>query len=121
MAAVLTVRQRTFDRQSGCVRCRTDPGGRWAQIARMHADPAHHVPSPPSPSDADLAYMAQAALAWVHSLPAGQVTARVEAGWLTLSGQVRWHYQRQDADHCVRNLPGLAGVSNLITLHPPGG
>jgi len=71
-------------------------------------------------SDADLAYMAQAALTWNRSLPPGAVRARVEAGWLTLWGEVRWYYERQDAASCVRDLlPGLAGISNCITLHTP--
>ena len=69
-------------------------------------------------SDSELAYLAQSALAWNRELfPAG-VSASAKAGWLTLSGQVLWNYQRQDAAECVRHLPGLAGVSNDITLCP---
>jgi len=60
--------------------------------------------------------MAQSALTWNHSLPPGAVRASVAAGWLTLSGEVRWHYQRQDAANCVRDLPGIVGVSDCITL-----
>ena len=78
-----------------------------------------HPPVMAELSDADLAYMAQAALTWKRSLPPGRVRASVQAGWLTLLGEVRWHYQRQDAADCVRDLPGLAGVSNCITLQRP--
>lgn len=84
----------------------------------MKAEPQRRPPAMPAPSDADLAYMAQAALMWNPSLPPGGIRARVEAGWLTLSGEVRWHCQRQDAVNCVRHLPGLAGVNNCITLQP---
>lgn len=71
-------------------------------------------------SDADLVYMAQSALTWNRALPPGAIKASVTAGWLTLSGQVKWHYQRQDAAECVRYLPGLAGLSNDITLPGTG-
>ena len=67
-------------------------------------------------SDTELAYMAQAALTWNRALPVGAVRASASAGWLTLSGEVTWHYQRQDAAECVRYLPGLAGISNQISL-----
>ncbi len=60
--------------------------------------------------------MAQAALTWNRSLPPGAVRARVDAGWLTLAGEVRWRDQREEAVDCVRDLPGIAGVSNSITL-----
>ena len=88
----------------------------------MNVAPKPLVPTTltmPSLSDADLAYMAQTALTWNRSLPPGHVRASVEAGWLTLSGEVWWHYQRQDATECVRHLHGLTGISNRIVLHPP--
>lgn len=85
----------------------------------MKTDAQHQRPAPSAVSDLDLAYMAQAALIWNLSLPPGAVRATVEAGWLTLSGEVRWHYQRQDAVNCVRDLPGIAGISNCITLQAP--
>jgi osmotically-inducible protein OsmY len=67
-------------------------------------------------SDTELVHMAQSALAWNSALPPGAVRASATAGWLTLSGEVLWHYQRQDAGECVRYLPGLAGICNDITL-----
>lgn len=73
----------------------------------------------PALSDAELAHRAQAALSWNRSLPPGGVTANVATGWLTLSGEVWWHYQRQDAAECVRHLRCLAGISNCLVLHPP--
>lgn len=42
----------------------------------------------------------------------------VERGWLTLSGDVEWQYQRQDAADSVRYLLGVTGVSNQITVKP---
>lgn len=72
------------------------------------------------PSDDELAYMAQVALTWNRDLPPGAVRASAVAGWLTLSGEVLWHCQRQDAAECVRHLPGVVGIKNDITLRPRG-
>ena len=81
----------------------------------MNANAQHPQPEL---SDEELAYLAQAALTWNSALAPGTVTASAAAGWLTLSGKVRWHYQRQDAVECVRHLQGLAGISNDIQLCP---
>src|SRR5207237_9901882 len=39
-------------------------------------------------------------------------------GWVTLDGEVEWQYQRQDAERAVRNLWGVKGVTNLISVKP---
>lgn len=74
----------------------------------------------PALSDEELAYIAQVALTWNRDLPPGAVRASAAAGWLTLSGEVLWHCQRQDAAESVRHLPGVAGVLNHITLRGCG-
>lgn len=81
----------------------------------MHTTP----PEPNGPggrSDPELTGLAQRLLNWNRSLPHGAVTAYVYRGYLILSGEVLWHYQRQDASHCVRSLPGILGIENRITL-----
>lgn len=69
-------------------------------------------------SDADIAESAQNILGWTSSLPADAVKVMVEGGWLTLSGDVEWQYQRQDAANSVRYLSGVTGVSNQIAIKP---
>lgn len=44
------------------------------------------------------------------------VTVRVEGGWITLEGTLDWQYQREIAYRLVRDLPGVAGVINMIQL-----
>ena len=39
-------------------------------------------------------------------------------GWVTLSGQVDWHFQKETAEREVRHLMGVTGVSNQITIKP---
>jgi len=70
-------------------------------------------------TDADIAGSARNILGWTSSLPVDAVKVLVEGGWLTLSGDVEWQYQRQDAVDCVRYLSGVVGVSNQIAIKPP--
>ena len=76
--------------------------------------------SPSTRTDGDIAESVENVLEWTSSLPAGAIQVMVEAGWVTLSGDVDWQYQRQAATDSVRNLWGVTGVSNQIgiTLAP---
>ena len=66
-------------------------------------------------SDSDIQDAAQTALDWNDDVPEG-VMASVVNGWLTLSGQVEWQYQRNAAYNSVRFLSGVHSFTNLITL-----
>ncbi|MEO7055086.1 MAG: BON domain-containing protein, partial [Rhizomicrobium sp.] len=57
-------------------------------------------------------------LAWDVSVPRDAVQVRVEKGWVTLTGEVGWHYQRKAAEQDVRRLHGVVGVSNQVSLKP---
>ena len=37
-------------------------------------------------------------------------------GWVTLKGEVEWHYQKEEAERVVRHLSGVRGITNLITV-----
>lgn len=69
-------------------------------------------------NDADIAGSARNILSWTSSLPSDAVKVLVEDGWLTLSGDVEWQFQRQDAADSVRYLMGVVGVSNQIAIKP---
>ena len=49
-------------------------------------------------------------------VPPGSVTAVADRGWVTLTGQVRHHYQRQAAKHAVRQVDGVLGVTDDIEI-----
>lgn len=53
---------------------------------------------------------------WDTTIPKGQIKAKVEKGYVTLSGQVEWQYQRTAAENVVRPLQGVRGVSNQVTV-----
>jgi osmotically-inducible protein OsmY len=69
-------------------------------------------------SDTDIAKMAVDALDANVLVPADHVQVKVEGGWLTLTGEVAWDYQRRAAERAVRDLPGITGITNLITIKP---
>jgi osmotically-inducible protein OsmY len=57
-------------------------------------------------------------LAWNVSIPKDAVKATVSNGWVTLSGQLDWHYQHDAAADAVRHIWGVTGVSNQIAIKP---
>lgn len=69
-------------------------------------------------SDTDIARAAENVLQWTALLPLDGVKVMVESGWVTLSGEVDWDYQRQSACRAVRYLMGVTGVSDQIALKP---
>lgn len=76
------------------------------------------LPGPSQRSDADIAAAVENVLDWTSSLPAGAVKVMVEGGWVTLSGDVEWYFQKQAATDGVRHLMGVVGVSNQIGIKP---
>ena len=74
---------------------------------------------PPSSErlDAEIA-AAVRALEWDADVPADKIRVTVSKGWVTLTGQVEWHYQKEEAERAVRRLWGVRGVTNLITVEP---
>ena len=49
-------------------------------------------------------------------IPPNQVRARVQNGWVTLEGNVRYDFQRREVARMVRNVRGVVGVTDLITV-----
>ncbi|HWG64353.1 MAG TPA: BON domain-containing protein [Streptosporangiaceae bacterium] len=69
--------------------------------------------------DADIARAIAHILEWNVQIPEGQVQATVQNGWVTLDGQVDHDYQRREVERMVRNVRGVIGVTNAITVTPP--
>ena len=68
--------------------------------------------------DTDIATAAANRLAWDTGTPRDAVKIKVEAGWVTLTGEVDWHFQKEAAQREVRNLMGVRGVTNQVTIKP---
>src|SRR5277367_2215191 len=69
-------------------------------------------------ADDEIAARAVAILGWNVQVPKGSVNVKVEKGWVELTGDVHWQYQRVAAESAVRGLSGIVGVSNLIEVRP---
>ena len=69
-------------------------------------------------SDEAIAAAAIERLSWNVSVPKDSVKVKVEKGWVTLTGQVDWWYQKDAAEHDIRPLLGVTGVSNQTTIKP---
>ena len=69
-------------------------------------------------TDTEIAQAAVSALKWHTMVPADKVNLAVSNGWITLTGTVDWQYQRHAVERAVRDLMGVKGVTNNITLKP---
>jgi len=67
-------------------------------------------------SDEDIARDALSALCWYIWVPTELAKVEVADGWITLTGAVDFPYQRVAAEGAVRNLAGVRGVTNLISV-----
>ncbi len=75
--------------------------------------PAQHVQS-----DSALAHHVVEAFKWDIQVPDDKIKVLVRDGWVQLDGQVEWQYQKDAAARAVRNVKGVRGVTNTITLTP---
>lgn len=70
-------------------------------------------------TDTEIAEAAVHALMWNSAVPAGRIQVKVDNAWVTLTGELAWHYQRKAAEDAVHSLTGVRGISNLIRMVPP--
>lgn len=69
-------------------------------------------------SDTEIAQAAEQAFEWHSLIPSERIRVKVEKGWITLTGEMDWAFQRTNAENAVRPLTGVIGVTNSITLKP---
>ncbi|MFK3888754.1 BON domain-containing protein [Sphingomonas sp. NPDC079357] len=53
---------------------------------------------------------------WDAIVPSNKLSVTVEHGWVTLSGSVDWHYQRDAAWKAAGRIHGVTGISNMVTI-----
>jgi osmotically-inducible protein OsmY len=69
-------------------------------------------------TDADIARSVANVLEWNVDVPHEQIKVMVQDGWVTLSGEVEWLYQKNAAYDAIRNLTGVRAVTNQIVVKP---
>jgi osmotically-inducible protein OsmY len=77
-----------------------------------------HLASVYERTDTEIAQAAVAALKWSATVPNERVTVTVANGWIALNGTLDWQYQKDAAARGVRDLVGVKGVTNNITVKP---
>ncbi|MCW3098363.1 MAG: putative osmotically inducible protein [Chthonomonadaceae bacterium] len=77
------------------------------------------LPSENERTDPEIARAAVRALESRYILPHDKIKVTVRNGWVTLEGNVEWQFQKESAESAVRQLMGVKGVTNLITVKPP--
>jgi len=67
-------------------------------------------------TDVEIAKAAVSSIEWNASVPNDKVMVKVDDGWINLTGEVQWSYQKKSAKRAVEHLMGVRGVTNLVTL-----
>jgi len=67
-------------------------------------------------TDTDIAKAVVDAFKWNTSIPDEDIKIKVEDGWVYLSGEVKWAYQRAAAKNAVEKLLGVKGVVSNISI-----
>lgn len=56
------------------------------------------------------------AFKWNWEVPSNQIKVTVEDEWVTLEGEVQWNFQKEAAKKSVKNILGVKGINNNITI-----
>lgn len=68
--------------------------------------------------DSAIAEAVADALSWNVMVPPDKVKAVVSNGWLTLEGEVPWAYERTAVERAARDIKGIRGITNRVTVRP---
>jgi len=89
---------------------------RVAGVRAIANDILVKIPLSGARSDSDIAEAAANALRWHVALGTEQIKPVVVDGWVTLSGKVKWGFQKSAAENAIRHLLGVKGFNNDITV-----
>ncbi len=91
---------------------------RVAGVAGIANDIEVRLPNIDERPDPEIAREAVEALKAALPLTAQNIKVLVSHGWITLEGEVEWHYQSDEAERAVRHLRGVKGITNLVKVKP---
>jgi osmotically-inducible protein OsmY len=77
-----------------------------------------HLPEHKKRADDEIAGRAVAMLGWDAGVPSERIQVKVERGYVTLTGEVDWNYQKDEVERAVRKLSGVTGIRNAIVVTP---
>lgn len=76
------------------------------------------LPSDKKTADDEIAARAVKMLEWDVVIPPDSIRVKVENGTVTLSGEVDWAYQRDEAERDVHRLSGVQLIINQVRVRP---
>jgi osmotically-inducible protein OsmY len=76
------------------------------------------IPGGITRTDTEIAQAVRRALEWDVFVREEKISSTVSDGWVTLEGTLERWSERADAERAVRNLTGVKGVMNKITVKP---
>jgi len=89
---------------------------RVADVRAVANDIEVKLPFAAERTDTDIARAAASALEWDTLVPHERIKVTVSNGWVRLEGNVGWRYEKEAAEKAVRNITGVRGVTNLVTV-----
>jgi osmotically-inducible protein OsmY len=109
---VLTAHLNTFDEKHAVEKAAQSVAGVKAIAVELDVKlEPHHFRN-----DLEIAATIETAFRWHAFIPEDRIQVKVEKGWVTLTGEVDWNYQRHNAEIVVRPVTGVFGVNNNISL-----
>lgn len=106
---------RSFHQRKAAIDLAKSVGGVRAVTDELKVDPRDHW------QDAEIRGAALQALVSTPDVPADQIDATVEAGWVTLKGEVKHQHDSDAAFEAVSGLSGVGGITNEIKVITAGG
>jgi osmotically-inducible protein OsmY len=76
------------------------------------------LPGSSQRTDVEIAQSASTALKAHTWIPSDKIKLSVQAGVITMEGEVEWWYQKEASENAVKNLIGVKGVINEIAVKP---
>ncbi len=92
--------------------------GRVQGVKALAEEIEIRLPSHVQCSDDEIAADVLNRISWNASIPKDTVKVQVEKGYVTLTGEVDWHFEAELAGSAVQSLMGVTGVGNQISIKP---
>jgi osmotically-inducible protein OsmY len=67
-------------------------------------------------SDSDIAHAIDNIISWSSLLSKDNLHIKVEKGWVTLTGHVKWHHQKAMLNSSITHLLGVVGISDQLSI-----
>lgn len=92
---------------------------RVSGVKALAVDLAVDVASADARGDTEIAHASAQVIQWMALDPRGAVKVLVEDGWIELTGQLDWDFQRKAIEDSLRHVPGVKGINNFVSLKTP--